>query len=89
MIPARIISIDDKVMVEYWANHTIGMYSLNAIKRFVSEVENARSMKPLNYAFLRWYGTNEDNMKYGARLSLNQQVFIEQIENNKVKIVKI
>ena len=107
MIPARIISIDDKVIVE-WYNlpepsakiYTMPIYYDKALKAYlasktIAEVENVRIVcRPFSSAndwFLKGAQApiSRPHVYRRNRLSLNQTVFIEPIENNKVKIVKI
>ena len=111
MIPAKIISIDDKVMVEWppepdkHSFFTIlgrfdSIFYESAIKRYklertIAEVENVRIVcRPFSSAndwFLKGAQApiSRPHVYRRNRLSLNQTVFIEPIENNKVKIVKI
>jgi len=111
MIPARIISIDDKVMMEWYklpepdendlvtwhytddgdvqfiwqANakeimwERIGEYNDS---RTIAEVENAEE-------YFNEIGIVVCFMFNNIRLELNQIIFIEPTENNKVKIIKI
>ena len=105
MIPARIISIDDKVMVEWppepdrktFINETHRLWpdafadAVFLYKRFktITEVENAVKYKDKCYLF--HYETDGDyKIKILKEiLSLNQTVFIEPTETGKCKIIKI
>jgi hypothetical protein len=96
MIPAKIISIDNKVMVEYYKLpepsakvYTMPVYYEKALKAYLSsktitEAENVEIVDTVLgdvcYVLLNGKCRN---------LELNQTVFIEPTENNKVKIVKI
>ena len=111
MIEAKIISIDDKVMVEwppepekFDIKNMIFDVQAEVLKRSViaydesktiAEVENVRIVcRPFSSAndwFLKGAQApiSRPHVYRRNRLSLNQTVFIEPIENNKVKIVKI
>ena len=79
MIPAKIIEINDKVMVEYMKFKS----EIDSIPQYtIAEVENDYSMI-INY---------KKPLKDGeprAMLFIGQSCFIEPTENGKVKIVKI
>jgi len=88
MIPARIISIDDKVMVE-WYNlpepsakiYTMPIYYDKAMFNYeksktIAEVENIVNIS--GWWFF-WY----------ERIHLNDKVYIEPTTPGKAKIVKI
>ena len=102
MIPARIISIDDKVIVEwppepekFDIKNMIFDVQAEVLKRSViaydesktiAEVENVMYRGLFNYWFVTAYYGEVD---YKERLEVNQQVFIEPTETGKCKIVKI
>lgn len=101
MIPAKIISIDDKVMVE-WPPKPDYYDFLNKtyrealaeweLKKTIAEVENAYQGKITKKWFAEIITHFEDDKLWGVKiekLSLNQTVFIEPTENNKCKIIKI
>ena len=104
MFPARIISIDDKVIVE-WYNlpepsakiYTMPIYYDKALKAYlasktIAEVENAYQGKMTKRWFAEIRTFFEDDKLWGVeikKIAINQTVFIEPTENNKVKIVKI
>jgi hypothetical protein len=96
MIPARIISIDDKVMVE-WYNlpepsakiYTMPIYYDKALKAYlasktIAEVENV--------ILIPWLKTWKPSAFFEGKnhpIKLNQTVFIEPTETGKCKIIKI
>ena len=96
MIQARIISIDDKVIVE-WYNlpepsakiYTMPIYYDKALKAYlasktIAEVENV--------ILIPWLKTWKPSAFFEGKnhpIKLNQTVFIEPTETGKCKIIKI
>ena len=106
MIEAKIISIDDKVIVE-WYNlpepsakiYTMPIYYDKALKAYlasktIAEVENVDFVDSENqfenhFTMPLVVFDNDIYSKENRIPKLNQTVFIEPTENNKVKIIKI
>jgi len=116
MIQARIISIDDKVIVEWppepekfdiknmvfdvqaeaWKRSVISYENYKNLflkdSRTIAEVENAYQGKITKKWFAEIRTFFEDDKLWGVeikKIAINQTVFIEPTENNKIKIVKI
>jgi hypothetical protein len=98
MILARIISIDDKVMVAYRDPNkkpdfeSCGKFGLDYYKKLLKEYEETETIVEVeNVDFWGdWAFVRLDDKKWPtAELTIGQQVFIESTENNKCRIIKI
>ena len=100
MIPARIISIDDKVIVEwppepekFDIKNMIFDVQAEVLKRSVIAYDESKTIAEVENV-VKWssfVGVNilKDDIWTPIEIELNQTVFIEPTENNKIKIVKI
>ncbi len=87
MIPARIISISDKVMVEYWKPlPSFSTKKLGVEIRAIAEVENIVTETFFDY---ETQAICSVKIFRGDVLKVGMQVFIEPTSEGKAKIVKI
>ena len=90
MIPAKIIKISDKVVVEYERTIIFSWLAKDRIKKkYIAEVENVEFVNDILNIMLNYFIIKFSNGNYFEPLKLNQQVFIEPTENGKCVIIKI
>ena len=100
MIPARIISIDDKVIVEwppepekFDIKNMIFDVQAEVLKRSVIAYDESKTIAEVeNVILIPWLKTWKPSAFFEGKnhpIKLNQTVFIEPIETGKCKIVKI